>query len=271
MYDDEQPDASTPEPPSAYDRLTGPVPYLALVEDEPRRPAQPAPGQLRTSEAGWLRLVIVVWCFWLLGAWAMAWVSDTSVPRVRWMLFAGSFGLMIVWPAFRLSERNRGAGGSRGGPGGDDDVGAASPVLLDWLGLILVYQAVIWSLHLMALWPLARGLWLDAAVVSWSLLSALIVAVARRWPGALARTVGMALCIALVFAEPVAIWAATLAGYDAWSMRVSPIQALWELTQPPTLGAISPWDQRTMLVGMTAIAGWAVLGCWTLGERLVKK
>lgn len=228
----------------------------AQTEPIPANPLPPRPH----SEAGWLRLVIVAWCFWLLGAWAMAWLSDTSVPRVRWMLFAGSFGLMIVWPAFRLSERNT----------SDRVGGSASPVLLDWLGMILVYQAVIWSLHLIANWPLVRGLWLDAAVVSWSLLTALIVAVARRWPFALARTVGMLLCIALVFAEPVALVLADVAGRDGWAMRVSPIQALWELTGPPTRSMISPWDQHTMMVGLVALTGWLTLGIWSFGEKLVR-
>ena len=248
MHDEQ---ADQPEP------IEVPEPMLAVTSDRPPM-IQPTPP--RHSEAGWLRLVIVVWCFWLLGAWAMAWVSESSVPRVRWMLFAGTFGLMVVWPAFRLSERNHLE---------QRDGGAASPVILDWLGLILVYQAVIWSLHLIAHWPLARGLWLDAVIVSWSLLTALIVALARRWPFAWARTVGMALCVGLVFAEPIAIWSALGAGHEGWSMRVSPIQALWELTESPTQTRLAPWDQRTMLVGLIAIVGWLALGCWSLGEKMV--
>lgn len=170
---------------------------------------------------------------------------------------------MVVWPAFRLSERSR-----VGEPGG----GAAGPVLLDWLGLMMVHQAVIWSLHLIAGWPLERGLWLDAAVVSWSLLTALIVAAARRYPGGLARSIGMLLCIALVFGEPIAVWLASMAGQPAWSMRVSPIQAMWELTQPPSSsGGIEPWDQRTMVIGLLALSGWAVLGAWSIGERLLTR
>lgn len=209
-----------------------------------------------SDDPGWLRLVIVVWCFWLLGAWGAAWLSETSVPRVRWMMFAGSFGLMLVWPAFRLSEQVR---SDRPGHG-------AMPVLLDWLAMVGVYQAVIWSLHLLAGWPMARGVWLDAAVLAWSLLTALIVAAARRWPSGLARTVGMGLCIALVFAEPVLIWLTLISGGQAWPMVVSPIQAFWELTQPPNQGTVSPWDQRTLTIAIVAVLGWLSLGLWWVGE-----
>lgn len=210
------------------------------------------------EDAGWLRIVIVVWCFWLLGAWGAAWLSDSSVPRVRWMMFAGSFGLMLVWPAFRLSEQVQ-----------NDKPGHGSlPVFLDWLAMVGVYQAVIWSLHLLAAWPLVRGIWLDAAVLAWSLLTALIVAAARRWPVGWARMVGMGLCIALVFAEPIAIWAAVISGGQAWPMFVSPIQAFWELTQPPNQGTIAPWDQRTMMIALIAVMGWVSLGLWWIGERV---
>lgn len=213
------------------------------------------------ADPGWLRIVIVVWCFWLLGAWGAAWLSDTSVPRVRWMMFAGSFGLMLVWPAFRLSQQVR----------SDEPGHGALQVLLDWLAMIGVYQAVIWSLHLLAGWPLVRGIWLDAAVMAWSLLTALIVAAARRWPYGGARMVGMGLCIALVFAEPVLIWAVVVTGGQAWSMRVSPIHAFWELTQPPSQSVISPWDQRTLMIAVVAVMGWLALMLWWIGEGVARR
>ena len=177
------------------------------------------------------------------------------------MLFAGSFGMMLVWPAFRLSES---VDPTR--PGRQ----AIGPIFLDWLGLVLVYQAVIWSLHLMAMWPLMRGIWLDAAVMSWSLLSALIVATARRWPGAIARSIGMLLCIALVFAEPLYIWLLSEPGHE-WVMRISPIQALWELTEPPARGRIHNWSNRIITIGLVAALGWVILGLWAMGERLVDR
>ncbi len=240
-----------------------PVPDAAMHGAEPAQSHRPttARHQRDNGDLGGLRVVIVVWCFWLLGAWAMAWVSDTSVPRVRWMLFAGLMGLMLVWPAFRLSERV--------GPG---QMGrSAAQVLLDWLALVSVYQAVIWSLHLMAYWPLVRGLWLDAAVLAWSLLSALIVAVARLWPGGSARIVGMLVCIALVFAEPVAVWVSIVSGSGGWSMRVSPVQAMWELTGVPVTRVIAPWDRQILLIASIALGGWASLGVWALGAALMRQ
>ncbi len=223
-------------------------------------PTERPPAHHRRADLGGLRVVIVVWCFWLLGAWAAAWLSDTSVPRVRWMLFAGAIGLMLVWPAFRLSERVDPGQMSRG----------ALQVLLDWLALVTVYQAVIWSLHLIAYWPIQRGVWLDAAVLAWSLLSALIVAVARLWPGAPARWIGMTACLALVFAEPLAVWLSIQSGGAGWPMRISPVQALYELTGVPVTREVPPWDRRIMLTGLVAVAGWAALGAWALGAKLLE-
>lgn len=219
-----------------------------------------AAAQHRSSDLGALRVVIVLWCFWLLGAWAVSWLSDTSVPRVRWMLFAGSFGLMLVWPAYRLSE-----------PLEPGELGrAVFHVLADWLAMVVVYQAVIWSLHLIAFWPFERGLWLDAAVLAWSLLSALIVAVSRLWPGGWARGVGMLLCIALVFAEPVAMGLSLVNGGGGWSMRVSPVQAMWELTGPPRVQQIEAWSRQIMLIGVIAVSGWVSLVVWAMGTRLMR-
>ncbi|MFN3166718.1 MAG: hypothetical protein ACE37H_06600 [Phycisphaeraceae bacterium] len=240
------------------------LPVLNAELDAPTTP-EPAPDKTpprhALAEIGGLRFVIVAWCFWLLGAWAIAWLSDTSVPRVRWMLFAGSFGLMLVWPAFRLSQRSE--------PG--DLTSSAVVVLLDWLAMVTVYQAVIWSLHLIAGWPLARGAWLDAAIVSWSLMSALIVAVARLWPGAWARLLGMWLCIALVFAEPAGVWLSQLGGGAGWPMRVSPVQVLWELTDPPRTQRVEQWGRPILMVGLTALVGWLSLGVWAVGAKLTAR
>ena len=137
--------------------------------------------------------------------------------------------------------------------------------------MIGVYQAVIWSLHLLAAWPLVRGVWLDAAVIAWSLLTALIVAAARRWPTGGARMAGMGLCIALVFAESVVLWLVVITGGEPWAMYVSPIHAFWELTQPPSRGTIEPWDQRVLMIAVVAVMGWLSLGLWGIGERTAKR
>lgn len=218
----------------------------------------PAATHSSAGDLGGLRVLIVAWCFWLLGAWAAAFLIDTSVPRVRWMLFAGCFGLMLVWPVFRLSEKV---------PAGDlgKSVGQA---LIDWLALSSVYQAVIWSLYLIAHWPISRGIWLDAALLAWTLLSALIVGVARLWPGGLARLVGMALCVALVFAEPAVVWLHMVRGGEGWAMHVSPLQALWDLTDTSGRTAIAPWDRRVLMIALVAVAGWSAVGLWALGVRI---
>ena len=54
-------------------------------------------------------------------------------------------------------------------------------------------------------------------------------------------------------------------------MRVSPIQAFWELTQPPNQGPIQPWDKRTLMIAFVAVSGWFALALWWVGERVALK
>lgn len=211
------------------------------------KPVRREPGAL---EAGGLRVVIIAWCFWLLGSWGAAWMADTGLPRVRWMLFAGLMGMMLVWPALRLSQPVHPREPGRG----------AGQAFLDWLAMVLVFQAVIWSLRLIAGWSIERGYWLDGAFLAWTLLTALIVGWGRTMPTHAGRLCAMALCLGVVLAEPLAIGLFGMPGPEA--MRVSPVQAVWAMTTLPERASLHPWDERTLVVGAAAVLGWTVLAGW---------
>lgn len=212
------------------------------------------PGPL---EAGGLRIVIIAWCFWLLGSWGFSWLADTGLPRVRWMLLSGVLGMMVVWPALRLSQPAHPREPGRG----------AAQSFLDWLAMIVVFQAVIWSLHLIAGWTMERGYWLDAAIVSWTLLSALIVAWGRMSAQPWVRTAAMALVLGVVLAEPVL--GVTGVYRDPVGMRVSPLGTLWALTTLPDRAPLGAWQERIVVVGLAAAAGWGVLAAlgWLRRDR----
>ncbi|XAM01446.1 hypothetical protein OT109_08625 [Phycisphaeraceae bacterium D3-23] len=269
---DGSPDDATTDAPAAADaRETGdgdalpahgpfaPQPTLAIDHPPPINvevgsgahglPARPTRVQ-GSLEAGGLRVVIIAWCFWLLGSWGAAWLADTGLPRVRWMLFAGLLGMMLVWPALRLSQpvhvREPGRGGAQ--------------AFLDWLAMVLVFQAVIWSLRLIAGWTIMRGYWLDAAFISWTLLTALVVAWGRTSASGWVRTFAFGVCLGIVLAEPLSLVVFGVPGPEA--MRVSPLQTVWALTHLPANASLSPWDGRIIVVGVSAVLGWAVLAGW---------
>ena len=260
--DDDRGDAAAPVRPFAP-QSTLALDHVPPINVEVGSGAQGLPARRRPPgplEAGGLRVVIIAWCFWLLGSWGAAWLADTGLPRVRWMLLSGVLGMMVVWPALRLSQAVHPREPGRG----------AFQIFLDWLAMIVVFQAVIWSLHLIAGWSLSRGYWLDSAIVSWTLLSALIVAWGRMSESGWVRTGAMALCLGVVLAEPVL---GVLGLYrDAVGMRVSPLETLWALTNLPERAPLGVWQERIVVVGLAALLGWSVLaagGWW--GRRYRKQ
>lgn len=171
-------------------------------------------------------------------------VADGGQAASRWMVFSCMIGLMLIWPVFRLSQ----------------NVGRAIPaesILWDWLCLNMVLQAVIWPLHVTASWSVEQALWLIVALAGWSLLTGLLLLICSGWTSGSGRAVGAVMCLLLVLGEPVAM--AALAGArlsGAWSMRVSPINTLWALTERPA----RVWPMQILGVAAAAIASWLIVG-----------
>jgi hypothetical protein len=193
------------------------------------------------------RVLLLAWCLWLLGNWTATLVVFWAVPArpaMRWMMLSGALGLLVFWPALRLSQ------------------GAPAPslgqVLRDWLSLNLVFQAVIWMLWYTNQWKAGQTFWLDAAIICWSLLAGALLGWGTRFPRGRARVTAMALCLLLVFAEP----AVLLLGRHleaAWRMRISPLGAMWALTDSPADAVIGPWTGTITCAGVAAVVAWAGL------------
>jgi len=221
---------------------------------------------VRQDDGGWeartpavwagVRGLILGWCLWLLGSWAATlWIAATA-PAVRWMVYASMVGMMLAWPAFRLSQ-GRGRAG----------VAAVSPMsaaLGDWLSLNLVLQAVIWPLQLIAGWSLTQTLWLAGALASWSALIGVLIAVGRTCRGAGSRIVAMLGCVAVVLAEPVGRVLLSPGTGLSGGWGLSPVGPLWELTARRERFVLGELDQTVLLVAAASVVGWVVV--WGLGR-----
>lgn len=221
-----------------------------------------------------LRLLLLGWCLWLLGAWIALWiVGGWTVPALRSMVFAAVVGLMGLWPAVRLSQMTRryAALGADGRPEAGDVTArewarACRDTLLDWVSLNLIFQVVLWPLQLAADWQTVQTIWLSITVASWSLITGLLIAWGRGTDHGGWRLLGMLFCVGLVVVEPALWclgWMSGVAGMPM--MRLSPIQALWALSGP----GMAPEQATAVVIGqapqilsaaVAAVAGWAVLG-----------
>ncbi len=200
-----------------------------------------------------VRGLILGWCLWLLGSWATTlWISATA-PAVRWMVYAAMVGMLLVWPAFRLSQTRRRA--SSAFPEPMPLIGT----LGDWLSLNLVLQAVVWPLQLIAQWSLTQTLWLIAALAAWSALIGVFIALGRCRRAASARTAAMLACVAVVLGESMLRVLIETTGRSVGDWRLSPIGPLWELTAKREQFALAELPLTIALTAAAALLGWVLL------------
>jgi hypothetical protein len=233
-------------------------------------------GPTRRDEAP---TIVLLWCLWLLGSWLiiryeagmtpaqMLGLGEhsgpaTSATDLRWMILAALTGLSGLWPAVRLSQ----------GPARRRRREAATQPLVDWVGLILIWQVVLWPVYALLPWPLIQVVWLDVAVIGWALLMALLIGLGRASGGGTARMLAMVGCVALVVVEPAfqAGWNALVPTGLAWvgPLRLSPIEMLWALTAPPGYFTLEPWRSQALAVSVAAGLGWLLMLGWLgLGRR----
>ena len=188
---------------------------------------------------------------------------------------------MVLWPVFRLSQHTVGAG-----PMADDVPVREWPWMLvtpgralaDWLCLNLVFQLVVWTLytgyHWLApqsmapagRWTLGQTVWLDLAISGWSLLTGLIIAIGCRSLAPTRRVLAMSACVLLLLGEPLVMamvsWltgAATGSAGVAWTMRVSPLQAIDGLSVPNPSWTPGPWPAMVISVWGAGLLGWTAV------------
>lgn len=239
---------------------------LDLTEERDAAGETPVPRHVIFNPSS--RELLLGWCVWLLGSWGVSLRMDVATVATRWMIFGALFGLMILWPALRLSQDafrpNSYLDESRGGPPSRLRPSRLTPLLIlrDWLSMVLVFQAVIWPLRVSAQWSIAQTVWLDGAVLGWSLLVAALVAWGCHSRLGAHRVTAMLLVMLLLFAEPLVMFIANRMTVDTpvtWTMRVSPIEAMWALTVEPIDYRPAPWTAQVTLVLIAAALAWAII------------
>jgi hypothetical protein len=235
-------------------------------------------------------MTLLAWCLWLLGSWMVARRMEypSTAMAVRLMMLAVMVGLVVLWPALRLSQDRwvpffmaGGRAAAGGGPAGGRTHAARRggdpwSVLSDWVGLAAVTQAVIWPFTFTAGWTLTQTLWMDAAVLSWGFLAAAMVAWGVRSSAAWARTTMMAACILFFLGEPAAMSVTQMiAGPDpalAWTMRISPLATIWHLAEPGGLWSAQPFSEHILIVAIASIIAWIlVIAMHTISARQAKR
>ncbi len=226
-----------------------------LVEADERSAPAPRP-----------RVLVLGWCLWLLGSWMATMSGELSISAVRRMTVACMIGMLAVWPAIRLSqppETDLDRTMARTNP----RLAIVYGVWVDWLCLFAVFQLVLWSLTIGVAWSAAQALWLDAGIAASSLLAAGVVAWGAMGHSPMRRVLATALCLALILAEPAVMWLiGELAPRAALGdfMKVSPIQTLWALCEPPATWTPWPWGHHVLSTLAGAIVIWTavVLRAW---------
>lgn len=208
-------------------------------------------------------VLVLLWVGWLLGNLALARTGESTMPAVRWLILAAGLGATLLWPAFRLSSAL-----APPAPDAtlDEQTRPASAVLFDWLCLMLILQIFVWPMRITQAtpWSQDQTAWVLAALGSWSLLFGAVVALGARSTHGRSRTIAMAACVLLFAGEPLLMAAINLfsspgAGWT-WRMFVSPIEALWEMTERPSSWTPRLWRPRVMGVAAAAGVAWAIVG-----------
>jgi len=195
------------------------------------------------------RLLVLGWCVWLLGNWLIHgrmenWVAG---PAMRWVLLSATLGLMLIWPALRLTDSS---------PHRSPRV-----VIGDLLAMWLIFQVIVLRLLLdwsggslvRTGWSLPRALLIDGVVLTWAITTAMWIDLGRRCAGT-GRTLAMVMCVVGTFAGTLA------AGVRSdTALALSPIRSLWELTGSTDLIDARPLAWRLAIITGACIVLWVVL------------
>lgn len=216
------------------------------------------------------RHVVLLWCLWLLGSWGVAlWRYDLTQAS-QLMMLAVLLGLLLIWPLYRLSES---VGPGRPGVSSkvpDSDGYLQTYVLVDWVSLLIVSQAVFWPLQVVNDWPRYQTQWLNLSLVAWSLMAALFVAWGCGRRSAWSRGVAMALCIALAGGAgfwAVLMWWMGIHALPVDALSYGPLTGIWVMSHSPTWAQQQVWMSQTVLVGSVGLMGWTGLSMIRLSLR----
>lgn len=216
--------------------------------------SRPSPMQLRQWRWASTRLLVLLWCVYLFGVWLISLQIDSPLLASHWMVWCMLFWLTIVWPAMQLSKTH-----FITRTGNREDMQAIPiptrtwVVFVQWFSQAMVAQTILWPLQITAMWVTLQTMWLNAALLAWSLLVGLFVAMGKRSCKSLHRSLAMIICVGLIFGEPV-LQAIT---HKSWPMFISPIHIIGQLLDGHVTAALTT---QIMAVTLAACVGWGMLG-----------
>jgi len=212
--------------------------------------------------------LLLLWCLWLLGSWLIirydggsslaqliglgAYAGpDVTTVDLRWMMVAAVAGLTGLWPVVRLTQ----------GPAHRAGLNTVIQPLVDWVGLMLIWQAVLWSVYVMLPWPIGQVVWLAVAMTAWGLLVGLVIGLGRVAATAPARAGAMLGCLVLLLAEPAirALWFSVFETPWNAPTQLSPLRMFWALTAPPGYLVLDPWRSHAVALLIAGVLGWTGL------------
>lgn len=209
------------------------------------------------------RVFALIWMLFLMGvtilmfsAFMDALSISTSItrPAAKSMIVATTLGVVMLWPAIRLSQRPS-----------EKPVRA---VMRDLFVILVPAQAVIWphALSALAAWPLSVLLAIATAMAAWALVVAGIIAIGDATRGKVPAWVWMLVVLVVCVAVPLfALLTGRVAAPRPDMPRIgwmlSPVSAMLELTRDrDTIGHPTPvFPAQWRLLGATACVGVSLL------------
>jgi len=229
---------------------------------------------------------LLIWSLWLAGSWmtTLQLVSFPHAPRI--LVLLAFVGVLLIWPAFRLSQRGWQHLGQctqeqlriRRLPGvlsvrpmseaSAKDNGpwlALVGVLLDWMVLVLVFQAVMLPLFFMTDWSPQQALAINLGFVTWSWIISWPIAWGCLSDRGRDRVLAMSVCLLLVATGPLVLWVMSFLGPRP-SLAPSasgggPLEFIWWLAgvADVTHDQLSGFLWSLAVMAVLALIGWLLL------------
>lgn len=204
------------------------------------------PGLRATADDPWAhrkgepRPLALLWSLYLMASALVTLlrVRSLTMPTTeqfafgcRSMVLMVMIGVAVLWPMVRLSQqfpkrRNL-------------------SLLADLVVLLIPVQAVVWPMPLLTHWPISVTAAVVASIVSWSMFSAGVLALAYTFSAAVPRWWWMGACVLCALAAPaIELWTRGLGAGSTGSEGAlgSPLTAVWGLTSAPS--GLTPVMQR---------------------------
>lgn len=207
------------------------------------------------------RIFALVWMLYLMGVTAIMFVTVSDAffvspsitrPAARAMIVATAAGIVLLWPAMRLSQR--------------PSPNPVRDVLRDLFVILVPAQAVIWphALRVLADWPLPVLLGIAASFAAWAMVVGGVIALADSGRAAgRVRPAWTLVVLVIVFAAPALGVALGIVGpvrpdtpRSGWML--SPLTSVLEITRDRDAAGVRTSvdaDQWRVLAAVACVGG----------------